>query len=224
MPDRRVEEDRQRPEQGDRRDRVGDLAGRAPMTGAVATIAVLPQTADPTAMSTASRSSTRTRRATSRTIANDAAIVTTISPVAGRPIRAISPRLSRAPSRTIPSRRTRCERTRGPASSGLRRGPATAATTIPSRRATVTSATIEGRNTVTRRATTRDGDRRREPGSDRSRAARGSRTRGSGRCEPRREHSAAAPARRSPRRGASSRLEREAAVARAVRTRWNSRV
>ena len=36
MPDRGVQEDGERAEQGDRGDRVGDLAGRAAMTGAVA--------------------------------------------------------------------------------------------------------------------------------------------------------------------------------------------
>ena len=57
--------------------------GLAAITGAVATIAVLPQTADPTASSTASRFSTLTMRASSRTRASDAAIVTTIVPSAG---------------------------------------------------------------------------------------------------------------------------------------------
>ena len=86
-------------------------------------------------------------------MANDAAMVTTIRPVAGKPIRAISARLSRAPSRTIPSRRTRWELNARPGVSPLRRGPATAATTIPRRRATETSATIDGRNPVRSRAT-----------------------------------------------------------------------
>src|SRR4249919_1154286 len=49
---------------------------RAPMTGAVATIAVLPHTAEPTAMSSPSRPSIRTNRAATRTIANDNDIVT----------------------------------------------------------------------------------------------------------------------------------------------------
>ena len=94
----------------------------------------------------------RTSRASSSTIANDTAIVMTITPVAGRPIRAISPRLSRAPSRMIPRRRTRCEAKASPAVRGAIRGPATVATTIPMRIATVTSATIAGRNPVTSRA------------------------------------------------------------------------
>ena len=123
------------------------------MTGAVATIAVLPHTAEPTAISSPSRPSIRTKRAAIRTMTNDSDIVTRISPVAGSPIRAISPRLSRAPSRTMPKRRTRCEANARPGRNGPSRGPAIAATTIPSRRAIVTSATIEGRNSVTRRAT-----------------------------------------------------------------------
>ena len=123
------------------------------MTGAVATIAVLPHTADPTAMRTASRSSTWTRRATTSTIANEAAIVTTMSPVAGSPIRAISARLRRAPRRTIPRRRMRWELKARPGVSVRMRGPARDATTMPSRSATETSATIEGRNPVTSRAT-----------------------------------------------------------------------
>ena len=126
---------------------------RAPITGAVATIAVLPQTAEPTAMSTARRLSTRTTRDARRTIANEMAIVTTIRPVAGRPICAISARLSRAPSRMMPSRSTRCDAKRRPGSKGRRRGPAADATTMPRSSATETSATMDGRNPVTSRAT-----------------------------------------------------------------------
>src|SRR5258706_2936099 len=130
--------------------------GRAPMTGAVATIAVLPQTAEPTAMRTASVLSTRTRRATSNTTANETAIVMTMTTVAGRPIRAISPRLSRAPRRMIPSRRTRREAKESPAASDAIRDPANVAIAIPNRIATVTSAPTvaiaAGRDAVTRRA------------------------------------------------------------------------
>ena len=144
----RVQEDRQRPEQRDRRDRIGDLAGaRADdRRGGDDRGVAADRRADGDEHRRAGPRRGRTRAAI-RTITNDAAIVTTISPVAGSPIRAISPRLSRAPSRTMPSRRMRCDaNAQARAAAAPSRGPATAATTIPSRSATETSATIEGRN------------------------------------------------------------------------------
>ena len=80
---------------------------RAAITGAVATTAELPQTAAPTASRTASRGSTLARRARIRTRARAAAIVTITTTVAGTPIRAICSKLRRAPSSTMPRRRTR---------------------------------------------------------------------------------------------------------------------
>ena len=142
----------ERPEQGDRGHRVGDLAGPGADDRRRGDDRGVAHTAEPTAISNPSRPSIRTKRAAIRTMTNDSDIVTRISPVAGSPIRAISPRLRRAPSRTMPKRRTRCEAKARPGRSGASRGPAIAATTMPSSRAIVTSATIEGKNKVTRRA------------------------------------------------------------------------
>ena len=152
--DGRVQEDRERPEQGDRGDRIGDLAGpraddrRGGDDRGVAAHRRADRDEQPEPALDRGRGGPRPGR--SRTTAT---IVTTISPVAGSPIRAISPRLSRAPSSTMPRRRTRCEANASPGRSGPSRGPAIAATTMPSSSATETSATIEGRNAVTRRAT-----------------------------------------------------------------------
>ena len=67
----------------------------------------------------------------------------------------------------MPSRRTRCAANCRPGVNGRRRGPATVETMIPNRIATVTSATIDGRKPVTRRAAIGDRDGGGETGDDR---------------------------------------------------------
>ena len=171
MADRRVEEDRQRPEQGDRRDRVGDLAGtgaddrrgRDDRRVAADGRSDRDEHGQPVIDPDEARHEQDDRERSSH---RDDDQSRRRQPDPGDLAQA-QPR----PEQDDPEpqdalgaeREARC---RAPP----RRGPAIAATTIPRRRATETSATIDGQEPGDEPGNERDRDRRREPGSDRSRA------------------------------------------------------
>ena len=151
--DRRVEEDRECPEQGDRRDRVGDLAGTRPddrrrrddRRVATHRRADGDEHGQPALDVDESRQHQHDRERGGHRDDDE--------PGRRQPDPGDLGQAEPRPEQDDAESQDALRAERRPGASGRSRGPATAATTMPSRSATETSATIEGRNPVTSRAT-----------------------------------------------------------------------
>ena len=127
-------------------------------------IAELPQTAVPTARSTASDLDPgHLRPATTET--NTIVSVVATTTVAGRPIATIWSRLKRTPRRTIPARRSTWAANVAPARNRATRSPTNCPMAIPTSSAIVTSAMNGGGKPITIRATIAMAVARRTPGT-----------------------------------------------------------